>query len=128
MAKKLTAEDVFEKIITKNKNKEFSKGEYLKNTFDLRKDQFAHKKSMDLKNFDLKKSNMKSGLDFNKYKFEQQMNLKKYAIDKKYAVENRKIDAGISLKQDAAIQKKKDIKKKFISTLSNSLFGGGWRF
>ena len=127
-SKKLTAKEVFETMINKNKNKELSKGEYLKNTFDLRKDQFSHKKSMDLKNFNLKESNMKSGLDFEKYKFKEQMNLRKYAIDKKYAIENRKIDVGISSKQDAAIQKKKEIKKNFISKLSNSWFGGGWRF
>lgn len=110
-----------------NKSKGFSKEEYLEKSFNLRVDQFNHKKEMDYKNFGLKANNAVEDRNLSKYKIDQQVSLAKWAKKQDLAFREKKLNAqmNMSIQNEAAkmVEAKKRAKKDALKTVWHGLFG-----
>lgn len=122
---KTSVKEDFNKSI--NKSKGFSKEEYLEKSFNLRVDQFNHKKEMDYKNFGLKANNAVEDRNLSKYKIDQQVSLAKWAKKQDLAFREKKLNAQMSMniQNEAAkmVEAKKRAKKDALKTVWHGLFG-----
>lgn len=115
----------FNKSIKKSKG--FSKPEYLEKSFNLKVDQFNHKKSMDYKNFGFKVYDANKNRELSKYKFDQKIGFEREKYNKELAFKKEKFNTQMSMniQNEAAkmIEAKKRAKKDALKSVWHGFFG-----
>lgn len=108
-------------------SKGFSKEKYLEKSFNLKVDQFNHKKEMDYKNFGLKANNAVEDRNLARYKIDQQVSLAKWAKKQDLAFREKKLNAQMSMniQNEAAkmVEAKKRAKKDALKSVWHGFFG-----
>ena len=104
-----------------NKSKGFSKPEYLEKTFNLKVQQFNHKKSMDLKNFGFKVNTANKDRELAKYKVDQKIAFEREKYNKDLAFRKEKFNTQMSMniQNEAAkmLAEKKKAKKEAAASI-----------
>lgn len=95
-----------------NKSKGFSKPEYLEKTFNLKVQQFNHKKSMDLKNFGFKVNTANKDRELAKYKVDQKIAFEREKYNKDLAFRKEKFNTQMSMNIQNEAAKMLEAKKR----------------
>lgn len=114
------------KALTK-KSKGFSKPEYLEKSFNLKVQQFNHKKSMDLKNFGFKTYNANKNRELAKYRIDQTISFAREKYNKDLAFKKEKFNTqmNMNIQNEAAkmLAEKKKAKKEAAASIWHGFFG-----
>ena len=118
-------ETEFKALITRSKG--FEKPQYLEKTFNLKLQQFNHKKSMDLKNFGFKVNTANKNRELAKYKVDQKIAFEREKYNKDLAFRKEKFNTQMSMniQNEAAkmLEAKKRAKKDALKSVWHGFFG-----